>query len=218
MKISIGADGFLLLFGVLLAENRAAGIICIICATIHELGHIFAAAVMKIRLRELKIGFAGARIYPQNEVLPYKKEFFLCAAGPFVNLTFAFLGVFAFNVFFLNNGAVFEDRLIQVFDVLRGNSGDFEIMLLLFVIVSFMQALVNLLPIEGLDGGRMMVSVISQYSNAQTAYRAERAITFCTVTVMWLLSIYLLLKTSSGIGILLCAASTFVKMIKTDGN
>lgn len=213
MKISIGIDGALLLVGILLSGNSMAGILCLICAAIHEIGHIFAARVMKIKLRELKLGFAGARIYPQNESMPYKKEFFLCAGGPMFNIIFSFIIAAVLTVCHMR-GDLPEDIFQRAFGILNGEDASLMSALCLAAVISILQAAVNLLPVEGLDGGRMAVALMSQLGSAHTAYRAEKTVTVLASATLWLVSVYVLLRTGNGIGLFVSSACMFVKMIK----
>ncbi len=212
MKIDVGIDGWLLLIGMFLSENRAAGLICLICATVHELGHIFAAKLLKIRLKRLTLGFAGARIYPDDEGMSYKKEFFLCAGGPIANLCFASVAIISALVYQKNFMLPTDDMLTQTFLLLEGQGGNILSALYLCATVSLLQAAVNLLFVDGLDGGRMLVSLISQFGSAQTAHRAEKICTAFSAVCLWLVSVYLLLRTGSGIGILVSAGCMFVKV------
>lgn len=212
MKIDVGIDGWLLLVGIILSENRAAGLICLICATVHELGHIFAARLMKIKLKRLTLGFAGARIYPDDEGMSYKKEFFLCAGGPIANLCFAAIVITV--AFFYRKSSLLSTEAImtQALLILDGQSGEFISALCLCATVSMLQAAVNLLFVDGLDGGRMLVALISHFGSAQAAYRAEKICTAFSAVCLWLASVYLLLRTGSGIGIFISAGCMFVKM------
>ena len=212
VKIDVGIDGWLLLLGIILSENRAAGLICLVCATVHELGHIFAAKLMKIKLKKLTLGFAGARIYPDDEGMSYKKEFFLCAGGPIANLCFAAIAITIALVYQKNTLLSADEVVTQALLILDGQSGEFISALYLCATVSLLQAAVNLLFVDGLDGGRMLVAFISQIGSAQTAYRAEKICTLLSAVCLWLVSVYLLLRTGSGIGILVSAGCMFVKL------
>lgn len=212
MEIRVGFDGWILLIGIFLSENRGAGLICLLCAFVHELGHIFAARLMKIKLKRLTLGFAGARIYPEDEGMSYKKEFFLCAGGPIASLCFCALTLTLAIVYQKNALSPTHDTLAQVFLLLNGQGGNILSALYLCATVSLIQAAVNLLFVDGLDGGRMLVSLISQFGSAQTAYRAEKICTIFSAICLWLASVYLLLRTGSGIGILVSAGCMFVKM------
>ena len=214
VKISIGVDGLLALCGVLLSNNRGACIVCGACALVHELGHICAAKAMGIRLLELRLGFAGARIYPEREGMSYKKEFFLCAWGPVFNLISAVAAVIILCFICKKNAIANDEMIVDAISFLDG-SGEFGLIpaLYLFISVSLLQALLNLLPVESLDGGRMMVSLISRLGNLDTAVRAQTVSTALAAVFLWTLSVYILLRTGNGIGILVSASCMFARIL-----
>ena len=215
MKISIGPDGFLAVCGVLFSNNSKAGFICLLCAMIHELGHICAAKFMHIELSELRLGFAGARIYPADENMPYRKEFFLCACGPIFNLISALAAAL---LIFLSKGESIPTSLAisDAISILDGSGEGIISALYLFISVSLLQAFLNLLPVESLDGGRMMVSAISQFGDVHTAQRAQTVSTALAAVTLWTLSVYILLRTGNGIGVLVSAACMFSKILSRE--
>ena len=215
MKISIGPDGWLAVCGVLFSDNRQAGIICLLCALIHELGHICAAKFMHVELSELRLGFAGARIYPADENMPYRKEFFLCACGPIFNLISALAAAL---LIFLSKGDSIPTSLAisDAISILDGSGEGIISALYLFISVSLLQAFLNLLPVESLDGGRMMVSAISQFGDVHTAQRAQTVSTALAAVTLWTLSVYILLRTGNGIGVLVSAACMFSKILSRE--
>ena len=214
MKISIGFDGWLLLLETLWFNNTAAGFICVICAFVHELGHLCSARVMKIKIRELKLGFAGAKIYPSDGVISYKKEFFLCVWGPVFNILFSVICLIALYFLCKEDPPTLDEAAAGVFSLLDGSGWGIVPALFLAVVVSVLQAAVNLLPVEGLDGGRMLVCLLSQAGNASLAYRAERIVTFASSLCLWLFSTYMLLVTGSGLGIFISAICIFAKLLR----
>lgn len=213
MKISIGIDGALLIVGVLMSGNTAAGLLCLICAAVHELGHICAAKIMGIKLRELKLGFAGARIYPQDESMSYKKEFFLCAGGPLFSIIFSF-AMLAVLLILHVIGDMPDGVLEKAFGILNGDNADIVPAMCLAAVISLLQAAVNLLPVEGLDGGRMTVALMSHFGSVTSAGRAEKSATVLASVILWLLSVYLLIRTGNGIGLFVSSVCMFVKMVK----
>ncbi len=218
MKVSIGFDGWLLLIGIVLSHNRISGIICIVCALVHELGHLVAARFLKIKIKELKLGFGGARIYPEEELLSYKKEFFLCIWGPVFNILFAFLSLIVLFFIYREESPSADDLITQIFMLLSGEDMSAGAVMCLSVVVSLMQAIVNLLPVESFDGGRMMVALFSSLGNADAGYRAEKCATVLSAVCLWLVSVYMLLRFGTGVGIFVFAGCIFARMISKKGN
>ena len=211
MKISIGFDGWLLLFEMLLSKNTAAGFICVVSAFVHELGHLCSAKILKIKIRELKLGFAGAKIYPADGIISYKKEFFLCVWGPVFNILLSVICLIVLYFMCKENPPTLDEATAGVFSLLDGSEWGSVPALFLTIVVSLIQAAVNLLPVEGLDGGRMLVCLLSQAGDASLAYRAERIVTFASSICLWLFSTYMLLVTGSGLGIFVSAICIFAK-------
>ena len=204
MKITVGADGWMMLFFMLLLEGNA-GIICLLCAAFHELGHIAFARGLDIKLREMRLGFGGARIYTESECLPYKKEFWLCAGGPIASLLLCIICSSALAIICQENIEDMETLLLE-----SGVSNG----LFLCACISLSQAIVNLMPVASLDGGRMIVAVFSRYGNIGIARAAETVSTVIAALVLWLTSVYLLLRTGNGIGIFVTSGCICVRLMQ----
>ena len=204
MKITVGADGWAMLFFMLLLEGNA-GIICLLCAAFHELGHIFLARGLDIKLREMRLGFGGARIYTEGESLPYKKEFWLCAGGPIASLLLCVICSAALAIICQGSIEEMESLLLE-----SGVSNG----LFLCACISLSQAIVNLMPVASLDGGRMIVALFSRFGNMSIARAAETVSTVIAALVLWLAAVYLLLRTGNGIGIFVTAGCICARLMQ----
>lgn len=154
--------------------------------SIHELGHILMAKVCNIRLRELKIGIFGAALSPTNTLYSYKKEVLLALGGPL----FSFLCAFAAHVF--------------------SNSAD------LFVAVSLMLGFINLLPIVGFDGGRIAHCILCMVLGPRSASRILKFLSFTCIFILWLCSVYLLIKIGVSLNLFIFSLSLFTKIFISD--
>lgn len=212
VKIEVAPDGALLIAGLLLSESRGLSAVIMICAAVHELGHLIAAFFMGVRLKRLRLGLFGARIYPEG-VMSYREEFIICACGPAFNFLLAFVVLVGIvlgcggdmsRMMLGASGAVYAIRagVMMWADVPY-----------IIICISVIQAFTNLVPIEGLDGGRMMSSVISRYGNVELSRASESAVTVSAAICLWVVSVYILLKTGSGIGIFIAAVSIFAKKL-----
>ena len=209
MKIRIGTDGLAMLCAVLLCEQRATGAILLCAATVHELGHLVAAKILGVRLRELRLGFAGARLYPEGDFIPYKKEIILALAGPlssFISSLLAFLIAVSHP-----SGEVSISE--EIYGLLNGQSASATAYVMLFCIASLLQGILNLLPIESLDGGRALSAAVSLKFSEHAASVMRRVLTALSAVCLWLFSVYLLLRTGSGIGIFFSAICIFARFI-----
>jgi hypothetical protein len=75
-------------FVVMLLSDRThivAGIL--LAAAVHELGHLLAARVLHIPIRQMRLDLLGARLDVGGRMLSYGEEWALCAAGPIFSLT-----------------------------------------------------------------------------------------------------------------------------------
>ena len=115
-----------------------------ISAIIHELSHLFAGLVLKMKIKQITLMPVGLSI---EFIIPYSdlnekilksnklelKKMFIAIAGPLINIIIIFI-VFFFNIKLeLKHLIIYSNLLIAVF---------------------------NLLPIYPLDGGRILKSVI----------------------------------------------------------
>lgn len=210
VKIEMAPDGALALAGLLLSESKGLSIVIILCAAMHELGHIFAARCVGVRLERLRLGLFGARIYPSG-VMSYREEFVICACGPAVSAT---LSLVTFAGLFLYCGMDMSEIVLgagRAVEELSHGEVTGESIAYMFICVSFMQAIMNLIPAEGFDGGRMMSSLISHWGNERISHISESAVTVLTAVCLWLFSVYILIRTGSGIGIFVCAMSIFAR-------
>lgn len=212
MKIEIAPDGALFFAGLLLSESRGVSIIIVLCAAMHEIGHIIAAKCMGVKLERLRLGLFGARLYPSG-VMSYREEFVTCACGPAVSAMMSL--IISIGMFFWHSGDVSEIMLGADRAVEQLSQGVMtrEGVPYIFIFVSLIQALMNLIPAEGFDGGRMLSSLISHRGNERISHISESAVTIFTAVCLWVFSVYILIRTGSGIGIFVCAVSIFVRKI-----
>ena len=179
-KIKISPSAILLLIGILTSKNRPLSAAVFICASIHELGHIVAAALLKIKIKCFELSVCGAKIIPSNTICTYTDEIILCLSGPLANfITLCIL------VPLVNIGA---DSLIESLDFLT-----------YIALFSGMLGLVNLLPIKSLDGGRILFCSLSGMLGVRAGDVGLKICTFVFALILWMLSVYLLILSRGGI-------------------
>lgn len=169
----------LLIFGF---DIPYVAILTIICAVIHEGGHIIALFAFKKAKRGMLYGdISGFRI--RTGRLSYKEEFFCAISGPVANI-----------IVFLVLLPIYNSEYIYTFGILN-----------------LMSALSNLLPIEGYDGYRALRAVIGIFSNDPTKGEGVLDyISFLFSVIMSFLSLYLMLKIGEGYWIFAVFASTML--------
>ena len=137
-----------------------------VAALLHELGHVAAAWGWSVPIRRLKLDLFGARM-ELGGLTAYSAELAVAAGGPLVSFTAAALA--------RPLGYCFESAA-------------------LFSAVSFGLGLINLLPVRGLDGGRMLCCGLSLLLGERAADLTLRFTTGLALGSLWLLSVYCLLR------------------------
>lgn len=117
--------------------------IALICASFHEGAHILTAKFLGIKLKSLKLLPAGL-MAEFNDInnLTLSKKILIYLSGPFSNIVLAIVSI-TFEVWF----SLFTNQII-----------DF------FIIINFFLAILNLIPIMPLDGGRIVYSILYEKS------------------------------------------------------
>lgn len=119
-----------------------AGVACTYLFTLflHECGHFFAAAKLRLQIAQLEITpFGGCMQLDLPDALPSGKAFLLSAAGPAVNAA-CLAGGFLLSLYSTETPAY----------------------LVYFIAFHAAMLLLNLLPVLPLDGGRMLLAVLSR--------------------------------------------------------
>lgn len=190
MKIKIGF--FAILLGLaLLWEHSLFSLSAALAVIFHETGHMITAAACGIRLRECKIGIYGAGLIPENGLYSYQKEILLCLSGPLVNLI---CGSCLLPIGFKSGS-----------DFLRG-----------FVFSSFSLGILNLLPICGFDGGRIINAILCLILSPDTASRILKGCSFLVIFFLWIGSVYLILRVNSSLSFFIFSISLFGKLFISD--
>lgn len=158
-------------------------------AIIHECGHLTAAVMLGIPLRSLDVGLFGASLRVRGSLISYPKEFLLCAAGPAMN----FLSALAVVIFSEHRGYYSE-------------CGEW------FASVSVMLGLLNLMPAEGFDGGRMLSVALTSTLGPRISARALSISTFLSIVALWMFSVYLLLRYGTSLSLFVFTLSLFYRL------
>lgn len=190
MRIRASFFFFALLFSLFISHSFEA-LALFIAAVLHELGHVLAAYLCDIPLDELRLGAFGASITPKYGLSSYKKEIFLALGGPLSNVVCAVL-----ILPFAKSGGFSE----------------------LIFAASLFLSLVNLLPIDDLDGGRVLKCALLQKLSPSSVDRACSIISFFLVLTVWLISVYLLLRRSLSLSLFTFSLSLFCKIFLRQKN
>lgn len=173
-QLRITPIGVVAFLGMLIFDKTGIGVASLLAAMIHECGHLLAAKRMGIPLRSLRLDFLGARIEVGERLLSYGEEWLLCASGPLFSLLFslACLPLQTVNPFFS-----------------------------MLSVSSFLLGLLNLLPVKSFDGGRMTEALLARTLGAKKAYFIVSLLTLSALFLLWLFSVYLLLRAGGGLSL-----------------
>ena len=166
----------------------------LLAAAIHECGHLTVAQWLHIPIHSLHISILGARLQLSDPLISYRREWFLCAAGPL----FSGLGaVIAFLLAPLLPNSALAER---------------------FAGVSLALGLINLLPIGWLDGGRMFRMCCYQFFPPNAVRALVRIVSFLFFLIIWMTSIYLLLRVGSSLSLFIFSFSLFLRFFAAESD
>ena len=195
--------------GMLISDSLAVLGIYLFAAFLHELGHLLAAKMLKIKVKEIKFGFSGVRIVTDERLTSYKNEIILAMSGPLVNIAI-FCSVWA--VFSLC-GEGGEGMLFSLDAFLLSSKLDKWGMLAFFALSSLIQAILNLLPVKTFDGGRILSCATAQFFGDRVSEWVLSVTSAFSALLLWILALYLMLRAGGGLGIYVFAACIFVGII-----
>lgn len=155
---------------------------CLLAAAIHECGHIAAAKLLSINLTHMKLDVIGARLTTTGRLCSYPAMIALCLAGPLFNLI-----CFALTLPFCDHSA----------------------WILEFCLSSLSLCLLNLIPIQGFDGGRIIHSLLSCCLDSTKVESICSFLGFFSLLCMWLLSVWMILRTGSSLTLFVFSCSLF---------
>ena len=172
LKFSVSPAMAILLLCMIATTPLKQLCICFSAAAIHELGHIAAARLLSIDLTHMKIDVLGARLGTSGNLCSYPALVMLCLAGPLVNLA-----CFALTLPFFGYASCLEE----------------------FGLASLSLGLLNLIPIHGFDGGRIVHGILSSFLPVAVVERVCSILGFCSLLCMWMLSVWLILRTGTSL-------------------
>ncbi len=147
IKLSIHPLFFVLGFFYAITGQIFVFIICTVTAVVHELGHSFASANLGYRLNKITLMPFGAVVAGNIEGLSFKDQTKIALAGPIINL--------ALSLFFIATWWIYPNCYAYTDVVVYANLS---------------MAIVNLLPIYPLDGGRVVFCFLAERLNYDRAF------------------------------------------------
>lgn len=163
---------------------------CLLCAIVHELGHLAVIKICGGKVREIRISALGAYIKLESvPMLSYKNELLSAAAGPAVSIALSFFLSFLGN--FTGEQALYI------------HSG-----------TSMLLGLVNLIPVFPLDGGRVIKCATMLVLDTQSAECVCNIIGAVFVFLAANLCVYININVGMQLSLVLFSAFLAVAFIK----
>ena len=169
-----------------------------LAALIHELGHLAAAVACGVRITGMRLDLFGARLELPG-LLSYRQELLVALGGPAANLLTATVLFRAWTAY----GC-------PVCGASPSLSG-WALVLGVLLPASLGLCAVNLLPIATLDGGRILSCLLSLTLGADAARRVLRLLSLFLLTLLWLLSVYALLRAGQFLSLFVFSFSLLVR-------
>ena len=174
------------LLWLIFVDRSRYAVLSFAAAMVHEMGHLAAARLLDIKMRKMHIGSMGARLFLDSGLLSYRDEALIAAAGPAANLL----------------------CLLAVLPILSQRpSADG---LLFFAAASLCLAAINLLPLCGFDGGRIICALLSSWLGESAAERILRPVYAIFTVLVWCAASSLCLVSGGNLSLLvLCVFLLF---------
>lgn len=159
-KIPIHPSFYLVFIWFAVTGQTLLFFILIFCLLVHEMGHYIVAKKLKYKLSSFYLAPYGVALNYKDSKFLGKDEIKIAFAGPFANIIFC--------VFIVANWWIFPETYFYTYE---------------FVDLSMGLALFNLLPAYPLDGGRVMVGLLSEKISRKKALKTVRIfnVVFCFV-------------------------------------
>ena len=164
----------------MLALDRTGLIIPTLFAVlIHETGHLFAMWASDCAPKEIRLIPASVQIIEKYGT-PSKKQAWIIISGPLANIA---IGAALYINFYLNSS-----RFSAVFALLNA-----------------VMAIFNLLPVSGLDGGRLIELLLSLKIGDYAAGRTVNIITIIMAIVLFFIGIMLVIRGNANLSVFIVA-------------
>ena len=147
-------------------------LIVIFSILMHELGHIFAMVLYGKKINAVEISGLGVTIETSEGLTSYTGEIFVSCFGPIVN---SILAIISYILIRLNINTEYSVFLFCC---------------------NALYAVINILPAKGLDGGRILENLLLKYFSFDRAEKILSEISLCFVVLLWVISVYVLIKTT----------------------
>ena len=176
------------LLWMLFADRSGTAAMSLLAAALHEVGQLAAAHFLHIPISAMRFDLLGARIDVKGRILAYGEEWLLCVSGPLFSLVFSLIGSLFWS----------HSKLAIAFSC-----------------ASFILGLLNLLPIQTFDGGRMLECALLSFTTPQKTGSILRGCTFLFLWLLWAFSAYMMIKIADGISLFFFTISLLTRFFES---
>lgn len=160
----------------LLLDNTYTVILGILSAFIHEISHIISFIVLGKTPKKLSFEVTGILLEKDNICMSLKEELIVLLSGSFVNLIIFF-------IIFI--------------------SGTKNKSLNIFAVSNLILGIMNLLPLNAFDGGKIINLILSLFINVNFAYTICKIVQIIITCIFFIIYIYLVINYSFNFSLLI---------------
>lgn len=172
MSFRLGLPFICLFFALSLFDGVKYPLMLVLAVLIHEGGHILAARMVKAPLTSLSVGIYGFSMAFDFTALSYGKECFVLLAGSGLGL------------------------------ITAGLAAGFSKSMAYFSAASVVMAVINLLPIRGLDGGEALSCILSLFFLPDRTHGIMKAVSWSAAILFWIASVWIQLRIRPNLSLL----------------
>lgn len=169
----------------LAVEPDGATLLTMLAALLHEAGHLLTARLLGVGVSEITLLPLGADI-KFSRLTTYREDILTGISGAAANILSALL--------LLPLGAHPAVRY--------------------FICSNLALAAINLLPVDTLDGGTVLRGILSARMPEKTVSAVMTALSAASLSVLWLCSVYLMLRSCTGIELWAICMSVMLGMLR----
>lgn len=183
-----GSLALLVMFYLLMAGSSLMSALVVVVMLVgsiflHELGHAWASVVQGVPVRRIML-YGGGGFCENTRSAKAREQEFIVAMGPIVNLTLWALG--SLGAYSLWQGIIADGSFVQIG---QNAAVDPRIPLArhleLFAMINGFLAVFNLLPVQPLDGGKLLHLILLRVTPSETAMKITGSIGL-VLSILWI--------------------------------
>jgi len=179
---------FVAIIALMLATDRTGLLLpSLFAVTMHEVAHLFAMWLVDLAPKRIRLIPASVQIVRKFGV-SFKNEIFIALMGPVANLLL--FAVLYFN--FLSFG---------------------NVMVQYYALINLVVGVFNLIPVVGLDGGTVLLELLSRKMDYSRATAILKIITLIVCVTCFVLAIFMFIKGKFNPSVLILAVYFFIMFL-----